>query len=73
MAEDLSSTAEWEADLQQYLQSEREENDLDYGATMREAWENRMGRFDDAAMPQGMKFDDEGVPQLDPYAFGEFL
>ena len=73
MAEDLSSTAEWEANLQQYLQSEREENDLDYGATMREAWENRMGRFDDAAMPQGMKFDDEGVPQLDPYAFGEFL
>lgn len=57
--------------MQRYLQSEREENDLDYGATMREAWENRMGRFDDAAMPQGMKFDDEGVPQLDPYAFGE--
>ncbi|KAL5507178.1 PEX5 [Sanghuangporus vaninii] len=66
------STAEWEADLQRYLQSEREDIDfdnLDYGAAMREAWENGMGKFDDDAMPPGMKFDDEGVPLLEHYAF----
>ncbi|KAL5485106.1 PEX5 [Sanghuangporus weigelae] len=66
------STAEWEADLQRYLQSERKDIDfdnLDYGAALREAWENGLGKFDDDAMPPGMKFNDEGVPLLEHYAF----
>ncbi|EJD03103.1 TPR-like protein [Fomitiporia mediterranea MF3/22] len=61
--------ATWEAELQSFLQSQREDTDFDYGATLREAWENGVGQYDGDSMAGAMKFDDEGVPVLGPYVF----
>ncbi|KAH8119266.1 TPR-like protein [Phellopilus nigrolimitatus] len=61
--------ARWEAEFHQLMQAQREELDIDYGASLRESWENGMGAFDADSVPQGMKFDEEGIPQLGPYVF----
>lgn len=56
------------------MQSQRD--DLDYESSMREAWENGLGAYDGVEEPKfpdnfDVKFDDEGIPLLDPYAFGK--
>ncbi|KAI5123688.1 hypothetical protein M0805_001716 [Coniferiporia weirii] len=62
--------AKWEAEFNQLMQAQREDLDLGYDASMREAWENGMGSYDpNSLFEQGMKFDEEGVPQLEPYVF----
>ena len=65
-----TDAAAWEAELHSFLQSQREDTDPDYGATLREAWERGMGQYDGDTMPEAMRFDDEGVPILGPYTFG---
>ncbi|THH09396.1 hypothetical protein EW145_g2051 [Phellinidium pouzarii] len=64
--EDISK---WEAELKQLMQAQREEHDLDYGSSMQEAWESGMGLYDNDNLPEGTKFDDEGIPQLGSYVF----
>lgn len=66
-------TAKWEAELNQLMQAQREELELEYGQSMREAWESGMGQYDGDTLPDPMKFDDEGVPILDAYTFGKSL
>jgi len=64
-AEDL---AKWEAQFNQVMQAERE--DLDFGGDMQAAWENGLGNLDDDFQPlEPTKFDDEGIPVLEPYKF----
>lgn len=53
------------------MQAQREELESEYGQSMREAWESGMGQYDGDTLPDVMKFDDEGVPILDAYAFGK--
>lgn len=62
-AEDL---AQWETQLSQLMGSQRDEME-DYGKLMQEAYENDVQTVDN-----GIKFDDDGIPQLEPYEFGEF-
>ncbi len=70
-AEDM---AKWEAEFSQLMQSQRD--DLDYESTMRDAWENGLGSYGgmQESRPDdfSLKFDDEGIPLLDPYTFGTF-
>lgn len=48
---------------------ERDEDlQTDYGTSMQQAWESSMGNFE---VPEGMKFDGEGIPLLGNYVFGE--
>jgi len=67
-AEDM---AKWEAEFSQLMQSQRD--DLDYESTMRDAWENGLGSYDGMQETRpddfSLKFDDEGIPLLDPYTF----
>ena len=70
-AEDM---AKWEAEFNQLMQSQRDE--FDYESTMREAWEGGLGSYDGMsdARPDdfALKFNEEGIPLLDPYTFGTF-
>ena len=61
-----------EAEFQQVLRANKENIDFDYDASIREAWGNDLSSFSEA-YEEGMKFDDEGVPQLPPYPFGNYL
>lgn len=45
-----------------------EELQTDYGTSMQQAWESGVGNFE---VPEGMKFDGEGIPILGGYVFGE--
>ena len=56
-----------EGQLRNLIDEQKEE---DYGASLREAWENGMGLYDEANTYEGMKFNSEGVPVLDTYTFG---
>lgn len=53
------------------MQAQREELELEYGQSMREAWESGLGQYDGDILPEVMEFDDEGVPLLDAYTFGK--
>ncbi|KIP05602.1 hypothetical protein PHLGIDRAFT_108068 [Phlebiopsis gigantea 11061_1 CR5-6] len=54
--------AKWEAQYKDLMDSQRGDLDFDYGASMEESW--RDGTLDDM-----LKFDDEGLPILEPYIF----
>ena len=64
-AEDM---AKWEAQFNQLMNSQREDLDFDYGGMMRDAWESQNDA--DYSLEPPMQFDGQGVPKLDPYAFG---
>ena len=68
-AEDM---AKWEAEFHQLMSAQRDE--LDYGAFMQEAWENGIGDLseDSHLSDNFIKFDDQGIPHLDGYVFGEY-
>ncbi|EKM54250.1 uncharacterized protein PHACADRAFT_97499 [Phanerochaete carnosa HHB-10118-sp] len=57
--------AKWEAQYRELMESHRSDMDFDYGASLGEAWRN--SEFDDEFTKT--MFDDEGVPQLQPYMF----
>lgn len=57
--------AKWEAEYNQLMNAAREEDTYDYGAALNEAWK------DDVVNESGMKFDDDGLPILGNYVFGE--
>lgn len=61
--------AKWEAEFHQLMQSERD----DYGGDFESAWKNGLGDLDELGGPEPMKYDDDGIPQLDPYKFGGIL
>ncbi|KAM6502067.1 hypothetical protein JOM56_002044 [Amanita muscaria] len=65
----LEDAAKWEAEINQLMSAQRDE--LDYGASMQEAWENGIGDFsNDTQLPSTfIRFDDEGLPILDDYVF----
>lgn len=61
----------WEAEFNQLMSAQRDDLDLDYGGPMQEAWENGLGDFDQEIFgSDSVKFDEEGIPVLGPYAFG---
>ncbi len=53
----------WEAEYNQLMSSTRDE--FDYGASMQEAWNTG------TANETTIRFDDEGLPILGDYIFGE--
>jgi len=57
--------AKWEAEFHQLMQSGRD----DYGEDLESAWKNGLGDLDDLGGPEPIKYDDDGIPQLDPYKF----
>jgi peroxin-5 len=67
---DLDQLAGFEADFQQWMDQKREEGeyDFDYGAEMQAAWQNDVKANPDT----GLKFNDEGIPDLGLYRFGRF-
>ena len=58
----------WEAEFNQFINAQREDNELDYSA-MQRAWEEGATELEDS-FADNMKFDHEGLPILDPYVFG---
>jgi peroxin-5 len=63
--------AKWEAEFSQMMNAQRDE--LDYGESMQQAWENGVGDFQEgSSTDRPMQFDAEGVPILGEYIFGEF-
>lgn len=68
--------SKWEAQLNQLLQSGRED-DPEYAQGMRDAWEKGLGDYGQIekewATPEVLKFDDEGIPLLDEYVFGSCI
>ncbi|KAI0320927.1 hypothetical protein OF83DRAFT_1168929 [Amylostereum chailletii] len=58
--------AKWEAEFNQLMRSQDE--NLDYGSGMQQAWENGLGDLGDT-FGDTVKFDHEGIPLLDPYSF----
>lgn len=61
----------WEAEFNQLMNAQREDGEWDYAAAMQHAWEEGPGQLDDT-FAHNLKFDDEGLPNLDPYVFGLF-
>ena len=55
----------WEAQYNQLMNSGREDGEYDYGTALNEAWK------DEVANDSVMKFDDDGLPVLGNYVFGE--
>ena len=61
--------AKWEAEFSQLMNAQRDE--LDYGASMQEAWESGIGDFSEGpSTDKALRFDPEGVPILGDYVFG---
>jgi peroxin-5 len=55
------------------MSSQRDELETDYGTSMQQAWENGLGDLSsDTAHGDRLEFDDEGIPMLDPYVFGQY-
>jgi len=63
--------AKWEAEFNQLMEHNR---DFDYAEDMEAAWKGGLGDFgNDFQAPDAIKYNDEGIPLLDPYKFGEYL
>jgi peroxin-5 len=62
--------ARWESEFNQLMNSQREESEDDFGALMRQAWENGMGDYREE---EAIKLDIEGLPILGEYVFGRYL
>lgn len=62
--------AQWEAEFNQMMNTQREESDDDYGALMQQAWENGIGDYREDGLAEPQKFDNEGLPILGEYVFG---
>ena len=64
--------AKWEAEFNQLMTSQREDDlDYDFGAAMQEAFQNG-DHGDSQNKTSHQMFDDEGLPILTAYSFGEW-
>lgn len=63
----LEDMANWEAQFNEMMASQREEPDFDYGKDMQAAWDHNAAQ--DPITSGGTKFDDDGIPILTPYEF----
>jgi hypothetical protein len=63
--DDVDSFAQYEAEFQQWMDAQREDGEYDYGVGLQQAWEGGLGNLGDR------EFDDEGVPNLGIYQFGQ--
>jgi peroxin-5 len=68
---DKEDLAKWEAEFSQMMNAQRESLDYDYGEGMQQAWEHGAGDLQEDGLREPMKFDDDGLPILGPYEFGE--
>ncbi|KAF8588639.1 TPR-like protein [Ramaria rubella] len=60
--------AKWEAEYNQVMESRRD--DLDFGHDIEDAWQSGLGNLNEDSQPiEPAKFDDAGVPILEPYKF----
>ncbi|PCH43430.1 TPR-like protein, partial [Wolfiporia cocos MD-104 SS10] len=59
--------AKWEAQFNQLMSKQRDDN-FDYGDSMLQAWEEGLGSYD-FRFDSGRRFDDDGIPILEPYGF----
>ncbi len=71
MPPNLGEFAKWEAEFNQLMNAQREDGEWDYSAAMQHAWEEGAAPLDDT-FAHSLKFDQEGLPILDPYVFGSF-
>jgi len=66
--------SKWEYEFNQLMSAQRDELDHDYGEAMQSAWENGADSLsENTSMENPLKFDFEGLPMLDGYAFGIFF
>ena len=66
-ADDL---AKWEAEFNHIMQSQRD--DMDFEEDIQNAWQSGLGNYDeDLQSVEHVKFDDDGIPLLEPYKFGK--
>jgi peroxin-5 len=63
--------ARWEAEFNELMSKERHESEWDYATALQNAWEEGGGDSNDT-FAHNLKFDQEGLPILDPYVFGSF-
>jgi peroxin-5 len=64
--------AKWEAEFNQLMSAQRDEMDLNYGGEMINAWDQGLGDYDEGRFAgSSVKYDDEGIPFLGDYTFGE--
>ena len=64
---DDDDLAQWESQFSQLMNSQRDELD-DYGQIMQEAYEN-----DVRGIESESRFDEDGIPRLEPYVFGNLI
>jgi len=53
------------------MNAQRDDNEWDYSTAMQNAWGESAAQLDDS-FGHNLKFDDEGIPILGPYTFGQF-
>jgi peroxin-5 len=63
--------AKWEAEFNELMNTQRQEGEWDYATAMQNAWEES-GADSNDTFARNLKFDQEGLPILDPYVFGLF-
>ena len=71
MPPNTDELSRWEAEFNQLMNAQREDGDWDYSAAMQRAWEDGAPQLNDTFV-HTLKFDNEGLPILDPYVFGLF-
>ncbi|KAI9463608.1 peroxisome targeting signal receptor [Lactarius psammicola] len=61
--------AKWEAEFNQLMTAQRDDGEWEYSTSMQRAWEEGVASELDDSFTHNIKFDDEGLPILDPYVF----
>jgi len=62
--------AKWEAEFNQLMNAQRDDGEWEHSTAMQRAWEEGIAAESDDSFTHNMKFDQEGLPILDPYVFG---
>jgi hypothetical protein len=62
----------WEATFNELMDEQRDDGEWDYATAMQNAWEETGAELSDM-LGHNLKFDEEGLPILDPYVFGLFF
>lgn len=64
----VEELANWESQFNQLNSEGRLDEELDYDKQLQDAYEQSFGEYD--KHEPGVRFDDNGVPELGSYAFG---
>jgi peroxin-5 len=67
----LEDIGKWESQFNQLMARDREELDRDYSEAMQEAWSGGLGNYNENTQSLDAKFNDDGIPILPEYVFGE--